>query len=124
MGSIDQSDAGDNLENADWSVIACRSYSLFISTKPSCRGIWGRLMWGTSKETFARLFPPHCAKLTCFFLLQVHAPIQMDMPSVELIQKENRLLRNEVGIIWFLRKGRLSILNLIFSLARCGGYTE
>ena len=41
VGSIDQAaDAAcDNLENADWSVIARWSYSLFISTKPSCRGL-------------------------------------------------------------------------------------
>ena len=43
------------------------------------------------------------------------------MPSVELIQKEARLLRNELGI-WFLWKGWLPILKLIFSPLRCGGY--
>ena len=68
MGSIDQAaDAAcDNLENADWSVIARWSYSLFISTKPSCRGLGKTYVtWGT----FARLFSPPCLKLTLVFKL-------------------------------------------------------
>ena len=49
------------------------------------------------------------------------------MSSVEVIQKQNGLLRNRVGIMWFLRKGWPSPISKS-NLSSCevcgGGYGE
>ena len=72
LGSIDQAaDAAcDNLENADWSVIARRSYSLFISTKPSCNGDRGKTYVGNKQSNLRTFLSTTLSKpknSPCFF---------------------------------------------------------